>query len=388
MADPLYKINKKISYKFFYKFLVGFLISWFICPPVFSQQIPRGLFLQDQGGGEEGSFRTGPKEEEEVPGGQGVSPDMLGMEEGRGTMGSSGIYGRAMIYQVHVLGEVRKPGTYRVNPSMRVTDALQQGGGIKPNGSERFVELRKSGQAHGQVLDLFAYKTFGNLAQNPYLQDNDTIYVPLKKMAIEIEGPVRRPGVFELKNEHTVNDVVQLAGGFTVGASQKDPIKIIRYGGFEEKEIIEVPMDSADMQNIQVHDGDVIVVPHKFLTQHQFDYNLKKLPNDNIFYPAYENRVFVIGAVRAPGAFEFNQYYTLRQYLTLAGGTTIMAKNGQIKVLTADGKSFKAKNGNYDRVVNPGDTIVIPEKQVPTSFYIGLLPTIASLGLSAAALFR
>jgi len=271
---------------------------------------------------------------------------------------------------------------------MRLTDALKLAGNVKNNGSERFIDLRKPGASRGQMKDLFAYKTFGDLSQNPYLQDNDTIFVPLKKMAVEIEGPVRRPGVFELKNERSLDDVLKLAGGFTVGVSQKEGIKVIRYGGYEEKQILEVPENDSDMQNFQVQDGDVIVIPHKFLTQHQFDYNLKKLPNDNIFYPAYENRVFVIGAVRMPGAFDFNQYYTLRQYLTLAGGTTTMAKNGQIKLVSSDGKPHKAKDGNYEGVVNPGDTIVVPEKSIPTSFYIGLLPTIASIGLSAAALFH
>ncbi len=348
--------------------------------------------MQDQvpSSGRSDNFGGQDNEEEEpdtLDPGMGMD-GMSGSQSRSGMSSAGGLMERSLVYQVHVLGEVKRPGTYRVSPSMRVTEALRQAGNVKPNGSERFIELRKQGQSNGRVIDLFAYKTFGNLSQNPYLQDNDTIYVPLKKMAIEIEGPVRRPGVFELKSERTIQDVVKLAGGFTVGVSQKEPIKVIRYGGYEEKEILEIPAVEPDMQNFTVQDGDVIVVPHKFLTQHEFDYNLKKLPNDNIFYPSYENRVFVIGAVRAPGAFDFNQNYSLRQYLTLAGGTTTMAKNGKIKVVTADGKSFKAKDANYDRVVNPGDTIIVPEKSIPSSFYIGLLPTIASLGLSAAALFR
>lgn len=349
------------------------------------------MFLQEQSssGGKQDNFGNSNEDNEDNTVDPGVGlEDMQGASGRSGMSSSGGLMDRGMIYQVHVLGEVKRPGTYRVSPSMRVTDALRQAGNLKSSGSERFIELRKPGQGHGRVIDLFAYKTFGDLAQNPYLQDNDSIFVPLKKVAIDIEGPVRRPGVFELKKERTIQDVVQLAGGFTVGVSQKEPIRVIRYGGYEEKEILEIPTSETDMRQFQVQDGDVIVIPHKFLTQHEFDYNLKKLPNDNIFYPSYENRVFVIGAVRVPGAFDFNQNYSLRQYLTLAGGTTTMAKNKKIKVVTAEGKSYAAKDANYDRVVNPGDTIIVPEKAVPTSFYIGLLPTIASLGLSAAALFR
>lgn len=356
-----------------------------------SAQDRRGLFLQDnsQGASTSGSsFRVNGEEAEEETDSLGfpMAPGMpgssrTGMREGSGSV-------RGLIYQVHVLGEVKNPGTLRVAPTMRVTDALLLTGGMKKGGSERFVELRKPGQIKGRVLDLFAYKTLGQITQNPYLEDNDTIFVPLKKRAIEIEGPVRRPGIFELKSERNLEDILDLAGGFTVGVDPKNTVKVIRYGGTEDKVVLEVLPERAAMRAFAVLDGDVIVVPHKFLAKNEFDYNLKQLPNDNIFYPANEDRVFVIGAVRVPGAFEFNQYYSLRQYLTLAGGTTTMAKNGKIKVVSIDGRSYKAKDGNYDRVINPGDTIVVPEKSIPSSFYIGLLPTIASLGLSAAALFK
>lgn len=375
---------------FFLQILAIYLSVFFLTPLAFSQQ-RRGVFLQDPPSGQQDvppSFRGFGDEPEDLNA-EGDDFSTLGggaRLRGRGSQDS--LMDRGLIYQVHVLGEVKRPGTYRVSPSMRVTDALQLAGNVKTSGTERFVEIRKAGMTRGQVLDLFAYKTLGQLSQNPYLEDNETIFIPLKKRAIQIEGPVRRPGIFELKSEHTLRQAIDLAGGFTVGVDPKQPLKVVRYGGNTDKEILEVFADSPNMSSFEVKDGDVIVVPHKFLANHQFDYNLKQLPNDNIFYPSQEDRVFVIGAVRGPGAFDFNQYYSLRQYLTLAGGTTTMAKNKQIKVVTVDGKTFKAKDGNYDRLINPGDTIVVPEKAIPTSFYIGLLPTIASLGLSAAALFK
>ncbi len=387
--------RKKRSFLGFYplRIIVFFLIGLWVFPlPLLAQSQRRGVFLQDDDpsiGGRPGSFEgTG---EEVYPG---VSNGEYGAT-GVDPFGRSGVRsletssGGNLIYQIHVLGEVRRPGTYKVSPSMRVTDALRLAGGVEPNGSERFIEIRRGGgKGQKQIVDLFAYNTLGEVSQNPYLQDNVAIFVPLKKMAVEIEGPVRRPGIYELKNEQNLEDLVKLAGGFTVGAGTDYPLKVIRHQGIDQKEVIEVDDAVDQMRSFELRDGDVVVVEHKFLTKHSFDYNLKKLPNDNIFYPAYENKVFVIGAVRGPGAFPFNQYYNLRQYLTLAGGTTTMAKRGKISVVTIEGKSHKAKDGEYDGVINPGDTIVVPEKSIPTSFYIGLLPTIASLGLSAAALFR
>ena len=65
-----------------------------------------------------------------------------------------------------------------------------------------------------------------------------------------------------------------------------------------------------------------------------------------------------------------------------------MAKIKKIKLVRVDGTSLKAPRGSFDGVVNPGDTIVVPEKSVPPQFYYSLMTTIASVGLSAAALFR
>ncbi|MCB1214729.1 MAG: SLBB domain-containing protein [Deltaproteobacteria bacterium] len=294
----------------------------------------------------------------------------------------------SLIYQVHVLGEVEMPGTYQVSPSMRVTDAILMAGGIKENGSRRFVKLNKQGQGANQILDLFAYYTLGEIGQNPYLQDNNVIFVGLRKNVVEIQGPVRRPGVYELRQEHTLKDLVELAGGFSVGLNQEESLKVIRYGKGKDKKVIDVTSEIAELRQFSLKEGDVVIVPHKFLSKNQFDYRLRRLPNDNIYYPGSENKVFVIGGVKSPGAFPFNQYYSLQQYLTLAGGTTVMAKKRKIHLVRVDGESIKAKDGEFKGVVNPGDTIVVPERSVPTTFYLSLLPTIASLGLSSVALFR
>ncbi len=352
-----------------------------------SQEQRNGLFLQDE------SYQRSPRSFRDQKPELDIEDSELGNNgristSSRAPLGTNEFADKGLFYQVHVLGEVKQPGTYRITPTMRLTDALQMAGGIKKNGSERYIELRSGRGSRGQNIDLFSYKTLGQLSQNPYLQDNNAIFVPLKKRAIEVEGPVRRPGFFELKGEENLQDIIDLAGGFTVGLDAQDTIKVVRYGKGTEKQILPVPTQANDMSHFEVEDGDVIIAPHKFLAGHEFDYNLKKLPNDNIFYPSYEDRVFVIGAVRIPGAYDFNQNFDIRQYLTLAGGTNNLAKNGSIKVVTPNGKTNKAKNGIYEGVINPGDTIVVPEKAVPNSFYIGLLPTVASLGLSATALFK
>jgi protein involved in polysaccharide export with SLBB domain len=387
------------SLKSYRSVLLMVLISYLfqiLCVPLSYAQ--RGVFVRESDlkkQGERKSFRTLENEEDEtyapLPSTLGGRGGMEGALQRRGTEGAEGMGGMAgpslgaggLIYQVHVLGEVKRPGTYRVPASTRLSETLLLAGGIKKNGSERNIELRRSSSS--RKMDLLAYRVLGQLEDNPYLMDNDVVYVPLKQKVIEVEGAVNRPGIYEVKNERRVSDVVRLAGGFTQGVSHKDPVKIIRYDQDEKKNIIDVANSPEELKQAEIISGDVIVVPHMFTTKNEFDYNLKELPRDNVFYPSYEDRVFIIGAVEVPGAYDFNQYYKLSNYLALAGGMNRMAK-GHVKIVTENGKAEKVKPDD-PVLINPGDTIYVPEKALSRETWISILTTVASLGLTSAALF-
>jgi len=375
--------------------LFSFLFQTFSTPYALAQ---RGIFVRESDTkkqDERKSFRVLPEEEEQestMPAGllPGAARGMegglprRGMEGAEGTALSPTLGAGGLLYQVHILGEVKRPGTYRVPASTRLSESFQLAGGIKKNGSERSIELRRGGGA-GRKIDLISYRLFGRLDDNPYLMDNDVVYVPLKQKVIEVEGAVNRPGIYELKGENRVSDAIRLAGGFSQGVSRKEPIRIIRYDQDEKKQIVDVANASDELKQTELLSGDVIVVPHMFTTGHEFDYNVKELPRDNVFYPSYEDRVFVIGAVEVPGAYDFNQYYKLSNYIAMAGGLNRMAK-GQIKLVRSDGTSTKLKQ-DAPALINPGDTIYVPEKALSRETWISILTTMASLGLTATALF-
>ncbi len=309
---------------------------------------------------------------------EGLAPSTRGGEASIG----QGLLSGGLVYQIHILGEVQKPGTYRVPASSRLAEVLLLAG-IKKNGSERNIEIRKGGAKSGKKVDLFAYKLFGDLEQNPYMMDNEVVFVPLKQKVIEVEGAVDRPGFYELKREKTLWDIIQLAGGFSQGASTKEPVRLIRYDPQEKKTILEIPDLEKDLKEVEVLDRDVIIVPHMFTNENKFDYNVKQFPNDNLFYPSYEDRVFVLGAVSAPGPFTFNQYYKLSNYLAFAGGLNRMSK-GYINVMTPDGKTTKVKPNDQNIRINPGDVVYAPEKLLSRETWVNLALTIANLGFSVA----
>ncbi len=310
-----------------------------------------------------------------------------GQLEGLGA-NSSGAMGSAVsmpvIYQVNVTGEIMNAGTYRIPASTRLSEVLNMAGGVAKSGSQRQVQIR-SIRGGVRVVDLLQYRQKGDLSQNPYLLDNDTIYIPLKKETIEIEGAVNRPGIYELRNEKSLEAIINLAGGYSQGVSSQQSVKIIRFNAEDQKEVLEIPNTRADLSNTLIKNADVIIIPHILTAKNTFDYNVKKLPNDNIFYPSYEDRVFVIGAVNSPGTFDFNHNYRLSNYLAMAGGLSRMAKGGYIKIIDGQGQSKKVKSDSQE-IINPGDTLYVPERSLSRETWVGIVTSVVGIAFTTANL--
>jgi protein involved in polysaccharide export with SLBB domain len=282
-------------------------------------------------------------------------------------------------YQVHVLGEVVRPGTYRIPASGRLADAIRMAGGLADNGSERMIELKRKGRRI-QRVDLMKFKLSGSLANNPYLLDNDVVFVPLRKKVVQVVGAVKRPAIYELRGEDKLSEVVDLAGGFNAATAMEEPIRIIRYVDGEKK-VEEIPIDKGSMKRLGILNGDVIVAPNVVTKTTEFDYNVAAIPGDKVFYPSYEDRVFVLGGVEFPGAYPFSPYYTVSQYISLAGGLSDRGKE-KYRVINANGETRKV---DENKRVNPGETIAVKEKWMSSAKWAAFGLAIASFGLSASA---
>lgn len=283
-------------------------------------------------------------------------------------------------YQIHILGQVRFPGTYRLPPSTRMAEAIDMAGGILPKGSLRQIELRR-GNRTVKIYDLHAFLSEGRLNQNPFLQDNDEIFVPISKTVVSVQGPVNRTGVLELTRESSLLELVQLAGGYTVGILKSEPITVVRYVD-GKKTVYNVAIAEKDMDSFLVQDGDVIVFPHVLTKGRKFDYNIAQLPNDTLYYPSFNDNIFVMGAVAQPGAYPFNPFYDPRHYINMAGAVRYANLN-RIKILDMNGKEIKYRDGYR---LNPGDTIVVPYKSWTTDNVLKWYNTLASTVFTGFAL--
>lgn len=327
-------------------------------------QIPEDEFRPLGGTRRAEGSSFGTREEQKAPRKPYMSPGFMFPKSTSGALG--------LMYQVHILGEVQNPGTYRVPASSRLSEAIGQAGNILKGGSSRRIELRRTGR--NSQIDLFSFQVLGDLNGNPYLRDNDTVFVPLKDKVVQVTGAVKRPGEYEIFQEKNIEDLIKLAGGVSPGAAKFLPIRVVRYDENGKKRILIVANSKEDRKDFLVNGADVIVVPHVLTAKNKFDYNLSQLPGDRgLFYPSFEERVFVLGGVYRPGPYSFSPYYDVRRYLTVAGGKTKLAKK-DIQIIRIDGTVSKS----IDTQINPGDAIYVPEKYLAPESIISLVLGVAT----------
>lgn len=160
--------------------------------------------------------------------------------------------------RIFVLGEARNPGTYTVSSLATITSALYAAGGIKPIGSMRHVELKRQGVLV-RSLDLYDLLIRGDTTDDDKLQQGDVIFVPPVGSTVSVAGELHRPAIYEIKNESTVADLINLAGGLT---SQADPIKAMlsRVDESERRVVLRVDLFGPNAQAQKLRNGDVLRV--------------------------------------------------------------------------------------------------------------------------------
>jgi polysaccharide export outer membrane protein len=169
--------------------------------------------------------------------------------------------------KIHMVGEVRNPGTYPLTGDMSLIEAIARAGSTLPTASgEALIVRAKSGkQPAGPILpssddtdvttvDLKELQS-GALSQNVALRDGDTIFVP-RAESVYVFGQVKNPGAYAIQRNTTVLQALSLAGGVNErGATGR--IKIVR---IEKGKTIEVKAKLTDV----VRPGDTIMVPERF----------------------------------------------------------------------------------------------------------------------------
>jgi polysaccharide export outer membrane protein len=158
--------------------------------------------------------------------------------------------------RVFVLGEVNRPGSYTVSGLATITSGLFAAGGVGRIGSLRTVQLKRQGALVRQ-LDLYDMLIRGDTTDDARLLPGDVIFVPPIGPTVSVDGEVRRPAIYEMKGETSLEGVIRLAGGLTPEADRQKAA-LTRIQPNQRRVVLEVDLVAPGQW---MRDGDFLRVP-------------------------------------------------------------------------------------------------------------------------------
>lgn len=198
--------------------------------------------------------------------------------------------------KVNIVGEVIAPGTYTLPSFATLFNALYAAGGINEIGSLRGIKVYRKSKEVAQ-LDVYDYLLNGKYEANIRLEENDMIIIPPYDQLAVVRGKVKRNRIFEMKKGETLQQLLNMTGGFTGDAYTKD-VRIKRKAG-SRYQIATVTEDK--YSTFIMMDADSLMV-------------------DSVI-PFYENRLTITGAVWRPGEYELSPTVnTVKELVKQAAG--------------------------------------------------------------------
>ena len=203
---------------------------------------------------------------------------------------------------VYVVGSARQPGAYRVSSLATLVNVLIQAGGPAKSGSMRDIQIRRGGKpvAH---FDLYDFLRRGDKTGDQRLLPEDVVFIPPVGPVTAIAGNVNSPGLYELKGERTVSQLVELAGGLNTVAF-RGRLQIERIVDSNRQVVFESDLEESKEKEVDLRSGDVL----------------------KVFQVVRDRRtVRITGAVQREGDFGFTPGMTVKDLVAFSGGTKYYA---------------------------------------------------------------
>lgn len=260
--------------------------------------------------------------------------------------------------EVYVTGDATAPGKYTLAGTATVFTALYAASGPSAIGSLRNVRLSRRGQP-AKTLDLYDYLLTGSREQDEALLSGDTVFVGPSLATIGIAGLVRRPALYEMKDDLTVGAALQMAAGLDPRGYAPN-VEIWRVDKNTAWNVINIDLNApGDPKGPQfrLRDGDLVLVRPV----------LEK--------PA--NTVEVIGAVRRPGVYEVTQAKDVAGLIQRAeglddnayveqGAVWRLTPNHDYKMLRFNVRQALGKQQPDNLALKPGDKLYIHSRDEVT----------------------
>ena len=302
---------------------------------------------------------------------------------------------------IRVTGPVRYPGEYPLPASRQVADAIYVAGGLKDSASLYTAELARfgvddegTGKTRIQNLNLQAVME-GQASVT--LKSRDRLLIKsipefAQAKTIELNGEVRYPGQYTIRDGETLRDVIKRAGGLTDNAFPEGAVftreklrqlEAQRLREAEERlqgDLVGVQLEGDDFggQNAertqQVQDlleevqdsrpvGRMVINLASVVGSNDYQ-PIRLQDGDTLTVPIIPQAVSVFGEVQFPTSHLHTKGLTVDDYLERSGGPTRQADEERVYVVKADGSVMLPEKsrwfGGRSQQLAPGDTIVVP----------------------------
>ena len=220
--------------------------------------------------------------------------------------------GNVKTIKVHILNEVRLPGTFTLSAFSTVFNALYAAGGPSDNGTLRAIQLIRNNKKIAEI-DVYDLLINGTANLGVQLQDQDVILVNPYLARVRVLGEIKRPLIFEVTPEDNMEDLLRYAGGYT-DLAFKDRISISRITG-NQRSVSDVYQNQLGLFSLK--GGDEVTVGR--------------------IIDRYSNRIQIKGAVFRPGIFALTEGLTLTQLIKNAEGLKGDAYTQRASILRTKG---------------------------------------------------
>jgi len=174
--------------------------------------------------------------------------------------------GRIRTVRVYVVGDVERPGAYDVSSLSTPLNALYIAGGPTSEGSLRTL-YHYRGKQLVQKVDVYDLLLHGVNSGVEHLEAGDVIKVAPLNDQVTVEGMVRRPAIYELGDEKSLADVLELAGGVLPSGTLRH-IDVERVESHQSRTMLRLDIPENNnvasvndaLDNFKVQDGDKIKI--------------------------------------------------------------------------------------------------------------------------------
>jgi protein involved in polysaccharide export with SLBB domain len=241
---------------------------------------------------------------------------------------------RLRTVRVYVVGEVSDPGAYDVSSLSSPLNALVAAGGLSERGSLRSIKHYRGKQLI-EVVDAYDLLLRGVGSDQKRLENGDSLLVPPVGPQVTIEGMVRRPAIYELRGNTSLEDALDLAGGVLPAASLKH-VEVERLVAHENRTMFSLDLsgnesteaDESQLRSFQIQDGDRI---------HIFP-----------IAPYNEQAIYLQGHVLRPGRYSYKEGMTVSNLITSYSDLLPEPAGKYAEIIRLDPPDFRPSVESFD----------------------------------------